>query len=57
MHLTETSQVEDGIVYFYVTWRCCDYAWESKFRWDDADALAECPTCPRCYANGSLFFS
>jgi hypothetical protein len=57
MHLTETSQVEDGVVYFYMTWRCCDYTWEMRSRWDDIEALTDCPICPRCYANGSLFLS
>lgn len=57
MQFSETSQVEDGIVYFYQVWRCCDNTWEKKVRWDDLDTLSDVPFCSRCYSNGALFFS
>lgn len=57
MQFSETSQVEDGIVYFYQIWRCCDNTWEKKVRWDDLDTLSDVPFCSRCYSNGALFFS
>ena len=56
MYVTEESEVVDGVVYYLRAWVCCDNVWTNKIKWDDLEALGNCPICPDCGGyDGTIF--